>query len=231
MPAEFRLQGKYFFLTYARCDLSKEALLNHIQEILGDNLDKYVICREQHEDGGYHLHAVVTTHRRVSVRNPRYLDVEEHHPNVQVVRSIVAATRYVRKDGDTISNFEIIEEKPSWGDIRDAATSVEDYMQLVEKHYPRDTALNWDRLFNYATIKFKKATTPYVAEFPDTEWQLPNGITEWIFDEFEVSMASLALGRNLYKILSLALACPFTLSVPITIDVLKVYSLTESTTT
>lgn len=186
MPG-FRLQGKHFFLTYPRCTLEKEQLLAFLQQKFADNLERYVVSRELHEDGTPHLHCVVSLKRRISSRDTRYLDVEGFHPNIQTCRSVVAAERYVEKDGDVLRSHPAIEEKPSWGDIRDQATSVEDYMRRVEMAYPRDTALNYDRLLSYAQKKFKKEATPYTIEFPDTEWRLPNGVNNWLTNEFPVS--------------------------------------------
>jgi hypothetical protein len=180
----FRLQGVNLFLTYPQCNLPKEDLLAFLNSKFV--LKSYVIAKELHEDGHPHLHAVIKLATRCNITNAGYLDTGGFHPNIQNVRSLVASERYCSKSGDFISDHEIIEEKPTWAAIRDQATTVEEYLALVEKHYPRDIALNYDRIHTYATSKYKKAASPYEPPFLSTSWSIPQEILDWKSNEFPV---------------------------------------------
>ena len=48
---------KFFFLTYPQCKLSPQDILEFLQKVV--HLREYVIAREQHKDGGHHIHAFV----------------------------------------------------------------------------------------------------------------------------------------------------------------------------
>jgi len=100
MPSdEFRLQTSTLFLTYPRCDISKETLLEKLQEVL--SIADYAISKELHQDGTPHLHAFIKLSSKLNTRDPRYLDVDGHHPNITRPRSIKAVVDYILKDGMT----------------------------------------------------------------------------------------------------------------------------------
>lgn len=66
---------------------------------------QYVIAREKHEDGNYHLHAFIKLDKKVNIGDPTIFDVEGFHPNIQGARSNADVIKYVTKDGDWISNL------------------------------------------------------------------------------------------------------------------------------
>lgn len=92
------------FLTYPRCDSTKERILEHLQSI--DTVREYVICDELHADGTPHRHAYVKfdSGLRPSEFTPT-LDVDGHHGNYQAVRSFRAVVKYVSKGGVYITNL------------------------------------------------------------------------------------------------------------------------------
>lgn len=95
MPSFFN--GKRFFLTYPRTEFSKEELVEFLKS-KGDITD-YVVAREEHADGGFHLHACVefSKHQRHAVN---WLDFNGRHPNKQDPRKWEACKTYCKKDGD-----------------------------------------------------------------------------------------------------------------------------------
>lgn len=100
--AQFRLQAKFFFLTWPQCDTPKETVLERIKAIA--NYSHAVVCREDHhEDDGVHLHAFVALTKPWNLRNPHYLDaLADKHGNYQAARDQLAVVKYVMKDGDYI---------------------------------------------------------------------------------------------------------------------------------
>jgi len=89
-------------LTYAQADriASKEALHEWLLTYFPQKL---ITCREQHENGGVHYHAVLQFATRQDFRDERRFDWQGHHPNIVTVRAPKRAVEYVAKDGDYIN--------------------------------------------------------------------------------------------------------------------------------
>jgi len=98
-----RIQAKGWFLTYPRCGLSKEALLDGLQHT--GTIVEYVIAIEKHEDGEPHLHAFLKYEKKVTFRQDKW-DVEGYHGNYQVAKSWAAVKKYVEKDGDVLASID-----------------------------------------------------------------------------------------------------------------------------
>lgn len=96
-----------WFLTYPKCDATKEQALEFIKTI--DTVIHYVIAQEQHKDGDNHLHVYVKYVDGVETRKaPKVFDLGNHHGNYQPVRSCKAVTAYVSKDDKNyLSNFDL----------------------------------------------------------------------------------------------------------------------------
>jgi len=63
----------------------------------------YYCCLEKHEDGTFHIHALLQYESRKAIWDSTYFDVDGHHPNIQVVKytkkDLVKIIRYMRKGG------------------------------------------------------------------------------------------------------------------------------------
>jgi len=69
---------------------------------------KYVIvCHELHKDGTDHLHAMISFDKKRDIRNERYFDIDDFHPNIQGVKSVPKSINYIKKDKDFLE----------WGNI------------------------------------------------------------------------------------------------------------------
>lgn len=183
----FRLSAKNLFLTYPQCGLTKELALEKLQNKSCIDIKDYVIAKEAHEDGTPHLHVYLSLARRCNIINPTALDLiddgQTFHGNYQASRDPAATIRYCKKDGEFIQSdgIEANDQKLSWGDIASRATDAENYLSMVRTHYPRDAALNWDKLVSYANQLFPPAIVPYQPEFsPDEFANLPTEITDWV---------------------------------------------------
>lgn len=102
----FRLQTKSVFLTYPRCGLSKEVLLDFILEKLGKDIGHYCICTEKHRNGGKHLHCTLRLNETLRIRRCDYFDVtrdgRSYHPNIESCKDYSKCVKYVKKSGDFI---------------------------------------------------------------------------------------------------------------------------------
>lgn len=120
--ARANFRGKYFIVTYPRCDLDHQTIWNHCQS---KGACGAVIASELHEDGQPHRHAFVCfgARKELSIRS---LDVNGFHPNIQSCRSAQDSIEYVKKDGVwTEFGDTAILEPGSMGDPRNFATESE----------------------------------------------------------------------------------------------------------
>lgn len=102
--ARFRLQAKYFFLTWPQCDTPKEVVLERIKAL--PHYDYAVVCRENHQDAtGVHLHAFVAFKQQINRKGIIYLDdLAGKHGNYQSARDNAKVVRYVTEEGDYIAD-------------------------------------------------------------------------------------------------------------------------------
>jgi len=122
MPSFYN--GKRFFLTYPQCDLVPHVLIAFLQ--FSGPVKSYLVAREKHEDGNYHLHACVEfdTIQRKPVD---WLNCEGHHPNKQDPRNWNACKQYCKKDGEFFEGpEERVERTPM--EVCKAYTNQEDWM-------------------------------------------------------------------------------------------------------
>lgn len=104
----FRIAAKSFFLTYPQCSLEKEELKDFL--CLKGRVNYYLIGRERHEDGNFHLHALVTYDRKLNVKRENFFDFDGFHPNVQAAKNIPALKNYISKEDESpLTNSEHVE--------------------------------------------------------------------------------------------------------------------------
>jgi len=104
--ASFRIQTKSLFLTFPQCDTSPTRFQQLINQFFGDNLEKGVVCQEDHKDEeGLHLHAAICLKERFRSSDPRVFDGlvdPAKHPHIQTKfhKGVLKAFQYVMKDGN-----------------------------------------------------------------------------------------------------------------------------------
>ena len=101
----FRIAAKTFLLTYPQAIRipTKEDLLNFLKTCHGHPPIAVIVCKELHQDGNQHFHAIVKYVTRKEIRQPDYYDFMGYHPNIQAVQALKAALLYVIKGRDYIN--------------------------------------------------------------------------------------------------------------------------------
>lgn len=107
-----RIQAKGWFLTWPQCSAEKERCLEHLRSIA--EVEEYIVAREKHEDGNYHLHAFVKYNKKVYWKKDKW-DFDEFHGNYQVAKCWKAVEKYVKKGEDFITSIEIESAKAKKG--------------------------------------------------------------------------------------------------------------------
>lgn len=101
----FNFNAKQLFLTYPQCSLSKESVLEALNQVAA--VQDFTISEEVHKDGSPHVHAVVKFATRYHTKNSRAFDISNHHPNLKTLKTSAdfkRSTAYCKKDGNYITN-------------------------------------------------------------------------------------------------------------------------------
>nr|UBJ26147.1 replication-associated protein [Red panda feces-associated gemycircularvirus] len=172
MPS-FDLHCRYALLTFAQSgDLSGET----VGAFLSEMGFECVIGRENHADGGVHLHCFVDFGRKRRFRRVDVFDVQGRHPNINPIKVTPhKAFEYATKDGDIV--FQSL-DKPEvrggagktvakWTTITNASNR-EEFWSLVHELDPKSAACNHSQLQKYCDWKF--AVDP-------PKYESPGGIT------------------------------------------------------
>lgn len=166
MSQQFRLQSRYVLLTYSQCgDLDPQLVCDHLATIPAECL----IGRENHADGGIHLHAFVDFGRRVNIRDQRLFDVDGRHPNIQPCgRTPQKMLDYAIKDGDVVAGGldpdlggeDVSGDGTVWHTIANAET-VDRFWELVRELAPRALLCNHQSLRAYADWHYRPPAVAY----------------------------------------------------------------------
>lgn len=99
MPS-FDFHSRYGLFTYSQSDgLDAFDVVNHFASLGAE----CIIGREDHADGGTHLHCFADFGRKRRFRRPLFADVGGYHPNIQPSRGTPGtAYDYAIKDGDVV---------------------------------------------------------------------------------------------------------------------------------
>lgn len=101
------MQAKHVALTYSNLEqqgaaFNKEELLAYLQGLSG--VQYAMVAREEHQDGNTHFHAYVRFAKKPNIRNNRFFDYKNCHPNIQGCKNVSAWKTYVKKDGDWLES-------------------------------------------------------------------------------------------------------------------------------
>lgn len=139
----FRIKSKSFFLTWPKNDSDKFTVLENVKRLFGDNLTGAVVCREKHQDGTNHLHAIVVCKATKNIQGENGMksldELTGKHGNYQSARNWKRVLSYVCKDNDYVSegiDVEVVTRalknkrgvtwEESARDIKDRNLSLED---------------------------------------------------------------------------------------------------------
>jgi len=177
---EFSFDGVQVFLTYPQCPLEREQL----RDILLERTDasKYLVARELHSDGNYHLHAYLHFGRRRRFTGTAIFDVEGHHPNIQRPRSPGSVIAYCcKEDTEPLANFDYQDGEPneSWGTILARSNSKDEFLEAVRGRFPRDYVLNFERLLYFCEWRFGREETTYTGRGRHDFVELPT-MKDWV---------------------------------------------------
>jgi len=162
----FNFSARYVLLTYAQSGgLSEWAVLDHISSLGAE----CIIGREDHADGGTHLHVFADFGRKKQSRRRDYFDVGGHHPNIVPSKGRPeGGWDYATKDGNVVAGglgrpgTSGLPQTPNpWREIV-CAESREEFLDLVRQLDPKSFVLKHQEITRYADIYFAENRQPYV---------------------------------------------------------------------
>nr|ASR73664.1 Rep [Sida Brazil virus] len=201
-PRRFQINAKNYFLTYPDCSIAKEHALEQLLNLETPSKKKYIrVCREFHENGKPHLHALVQFEGKFKCTNCRFFDLSHpssssvSHSNIQGAKSSSDVKSYIQKDGDYCEwgNFQI-DGRSARGGCQTAndtyakalnASSAEEALQIIKEEQPQHFFLQHHNIVANAQRIFKKAPEPWVPPFQlSTFTNVPHEMQEWADDYF-----------------------------------------------
>jgi len=183
MPASsFSYDGVHVFLTYPQCPLEREQLRDFLRNLAPEC--EYIIGRELHDDGAYHLHAYVHFGRRRRFASASAFDVDGYHPNVQHPRRAADCAAYCRKEDTEPLVSEGLEsvlgpKMSGWGEELEVCNSKTEFLDAARSRFPRDYVLHLERLLFFCEWRFGRDETPYAGRGRD-EFREPVSLTDWV---------------------------------------------------
>lgn len=190
----FKFAAKYGLFTYAQCsDLDPFAVVNHFASLRAE----CIIGREDHADGGCHLHAFVMWEKRFETRSARKFDVDNCHPNISPgYGTPEQGWDYAVKDGDVVGGGL---ERPSgnsmdkpgskWSEII-LATTADEFWRLTGEMDPRSLCCSFTSLQKYVDWKYRADLAEY-ANPPGIQFDLLRspGLDDWCGANIATSIA------------------------------------------
>nr|AHM88386.1 replication associated protein [Urochloa streak virus] len=198
----FKHRNANTYLTYPKCPLEPEAIGLTLWSLIAPWEPAYIIvCREAHQDGTWHCHALAQSVKPVTTRNSRFFDIEDHHPNIQSAKSVDKVRAYILKDPIALwERGTFIPRKKSFvphqgdehtpkptkddivRDIIEHSTSKQEYLSRLQNELPYEWATKL-QYFEYSANKlFPDIPEPYIHPHPQTEPELhcKETIDDWL---------------------------------------------------
>lgn len=161
----FNFHSRYGLFTFAQCaDLDPFEVVNHFASLNAE----CIIGREDHADGGTHLHCFVDFGRKYRSRRSDAFDVGGRHPNIVSSRGTPEkGWDYATKDGNVVAGGL---DRPSgsghharnhnWAAIT-STNSADEFWAMVLDLEPRAAACSFSQLERFAAWKFRPAVIEY----------------------------------------------------------------------
>lgn len=166
----FRFRGKKISLTYPRCYVTKEQLMDALRTYFGTKLEWIAIAQEQHRDGTPHLHVAISLLADPDIRNCHALDLpgrepepddenqsNMYHPNIQKTKNPCSWLRYIAKSDSNVLcwNLDILKKIYELsGTLDKIATKAYDgdpgWEQEVRKMWPGQYMMHKARILDMA---------------------------------------------------------------------------------
>lgn len=116
--SNFRFNAIQVGMTYSQCPLERDRVLSAWLDKFGDNIEQYLIAREKHEDGNFHIHGYIRFLKKVNYKDPRFLDIDGYHPKIE--RGLKSSKNWIqyciKEDEEPLANFKLEKKTNPYAD-------------------------------------------------------------------------------------------------------------------
>jgi hypothetical protein len=140
---KFRLNAKHLFLTYSQIILEKEEAFVQLNDILP--IKNYIISKEPHKEGGFHLNVYLELSSKVNITNCSKLDLLDLnqkicHGNYQAMKNRKATIAYLTKtDHNCLTSLNL----NSFGEEKTREDEFYEKISLIAQKDGYETALKY----------------------------------------------------------------------------------------
>ena len=201
----FRLYSKKLFLTYSQMSLQKEYVLEQLYAIIEKKtgfpfqkvVKEYIVARETHTDGNYHIHVYLNLNYRLNFSSPTELDFYEKlenrviHGNYQSVKNRTELIKYLTKEDDYFIhpsdlNSNITQKRETLLDMlyKIAKTEgLESAMKLLEQFSPTLIPTKYISIKKNLQAYLKDKENRLETRFNYDSFNFPKEFTDWYNNE------------------------------------------------
>ncbi|QMV80664.1 replication associated protein [Tomato golden net virus] len=195
----FRLAAKNIFLTYPQCDITKDEVLQMLQNLKWSVVTPtYIrVAREEHSDGHPHLHCLIQLSSKSNIKDARFFDLTHprrstnFHPNVQAAKDSNAVKNYITKEGDYCESGQY---KVSGGTKTNKddvyhnainARSASEALAIIRTGDPKAFIVQHHNINANIQKIFAKSPEPWAPPFSLSSFtNVPDEMQEWADDYF-----------------------------------------------
>lgn len=184
----FDLHARNFFLTYPHCPLHPQYALAFFQTLYPEAT--YIgVGQETHEDGDYHLHALVMLPKKTRIRDESYFDLffgdEQYHGNYQAAKSPKDAACYIKKEGGAYAKVGItpVKKGSAYRVAIDSAQSATEFRSKLLELAPRDAVLYSNAISSFAEIHFGGGGSGFQPVRNLSTFVVPDALQQWVDNE------------------------------------------------
>jgi hypothetical protein len=184
----FRINARNFSLTYPQCRALRETALEYLKKLAPKGI---LIAQESHMDGAPHLHVLIQFSNKKNIKNNKYFDFLNYHPNIQATKNVKAWMEYITKDDKNTLSWGSLVTKLGWKNVL-AIDNKDDFMETIAQIAPRDYILSHERIEYFVSKKFKPTIT-YQPKPDETIFKIPFELEMWLDSMFCVGSRPITL--------------------------------------
>nr|AIQ86071.1 AC1 [Squash leaf curl virus]AIQ86172.1 AC1 [Squash leaf curl virus]AIQ86256.1 AC1 [Squash leaf curl virus]AIQ86276.1 AC1 [Squash leaf curl virus]AIQ86381.1 AC1 [Squash leaf curl virus] len=204
-PNSFRLTARNLFLTYPRCDVPKEEVLEMLLHLSWSVVKpNYIrVAREEHSDGSPHLHCLIQLSGKSNIKDAGFFDLTHprrsarFHPNIQAAKDTNAVKNYITKEGDYCESGQYKVSGGSKSNKDDVyhnavnAGSAGEALEIIKAGDPKTFIVNYHNLLANVERLFQKPPEPWVPPFEISSFtSVPEELQDWADDYFNECSAA-----------------------------------------
>ncbi len=181
--SRFRFNATKVFLTYPNLPENLTAERAHLLLSQKAEIRYYLISQEKHKNGRFHIHAYIQFKTKIDTKSVNFFDLTfygRRHPNIQKPRSFHKLARYIKKDGNYITNYPNNAE-PQWIQTLEITDRLEFIQELLWNIGDKHTSSAYVALMKEAhQLTWEDFVTMEHFKVAEENRKLKKSLDEWL---------------------------------------------------